>query len=326
MVMPDREVPAAILDERFDRYEDRRHGERHRPCPLVERGARTGPRDRHRHADPAVVPDAPWRTLARDSRIPAAWRFEVESGLAAARELLGMAEAPDLAGLVARADAVLAGDDRVFARQATRDHAEAWEERWQDLEKRAEDAGLSVHDHGSAAGAIARARRILEDPALPESHRERISGVVEACEARGEARRQAQAWLDAWEEHKSSDAVGAEAMIGDARRLVADPALPSTLQSRLTLVIERHDRLTRVIASPAVAETTSPAVETTVPAAADAVPREPVTPGRREDDAAPVRPAVVEDEKERERRRERAREAANRARQQAEAAHRQLEG
>ncbi len=253
----------------------------------------------------------------------AAWRFEVESGLAAARELLSMAEAPELAGLVGRADALLAGDDRGFARQATRDHAEAWEARWQDLERRADAAGLSVHDHGSAAGAIARARRILEDPALPGSHRERISGVVEAFEARGEARRRAETWLAAWEEHKPSDTVGAEVMIGDARRLVADPALASTLKSRLDLAIARHDRLVEV-ASPSAAETTAPAVE--VPAVDDAMPDKPVTPGRREDDAAPVRPAVVEDENERERRREEAREAANRARQRAEAAHRQLEG
>ena len=255
----------------------------------------------------------------------AAWRFEVESGLSAARDLLGMAEAPDLAGLVARANAVLAGDDRVFARQATEDHAEAWVARWQDLERRADAAGLSVHDHGSATRAIARSRRILEDPALPASHRDRISGVVEAFEARGEARRQAETWLAAWEEHKPSDAVGAEAMIGDARALVADPALPSTLKSRLDLAIARHDRLVQV-AFPSAAETTTPAVETTVPVVDDAMPTEPVTPGRREDDAAPVRPAVVEDETERERRREQAREAANRARQEAEAAHRQLEG
>ncbi len=253
----------------------------------------------------------------------AAWRFEVESGLSAARELLGMAEAPDLAGLVARADALLAGDDSTFARQATRDHAEAWEARWQDLERRADATGLSVHDHGSAAGAIIRARRILEDPALPDSHRERISGVVEAFEARGEARRQAETWLATWEEHKPSDTVGAEVMIDDARRLVADPALPSTLKSRLDLAIARHDRLVEV-ASPSAAETTAPAIE--VPAVDDAMPREPVTPVRREDDATPVRPDVVEDENERERRRQQAREAANRARQRAEAAHRQLEG
>ncbi len=253
----------------------------------------------------------------------AAWRFEVESGLSAARELLGMAEAPELAGLVGRADALLAGDDRVFARQATRDHAEVWEARWQDLERRADAAGLSVHDHGSAAGAIARARRILGDPALPDSHREQISGVVDAFEARGEARRQAEMWLAAWEEHKPSDTVGAEVMIDDARLLVADPALPSTLKSRLDLAIARHDRLVQV-ASPVVAETTAPAVE--VPAVDDAMPDKPVTPGRREDNAAPVWPAVVDDENERERRREEAREAANGARQQAEAAHRQLEG
>ncbi len=255
----------------------------------------------------------------------AAWRFEVESGLSAAWELLGMAEAPELVGLVARTDALLAGDDRVFARQATREHAEAWEARWQDLERRAEDAGLSVHDHGSAAGAIARARRILEDPALPDSHRERISGVVEAFEARSEARRQAETWLAAWEEHKPSDAVGAKVMIDDARRLVSDPELPSTLKSRLDLAIARHDRLVEV-ASPSAAEATAPAVGTTDSAVDDAMPIEPVTPGRREDDAAPVRPDVVEDENERERRREEARKAANRARQQAEAAHRQLEG
>ncbi|MCY4609098.1 MAG: hypothetical protein OXD40_10950, partial [bacterium] len=253
-----------------------------------------------------------------------AWRSEVGSALGSARELLGMAEAPELAGLGARADALLAGDDRVFARQATRDHAETWEARWQDLERRADAAGLSVHDHGSAAGAIDRARRILEDPALPESHRERISGVIEAFEARSEARRQAEMWLAAWEERKPSDTVGAEAMIGDARRLVADSALPSTWKSRLDLAIARHDRLVEV-ASPSAAETTAPAVETTDPAVDDAMPIEPVTPGRREGATVPVRPDVGEDENERERRRERAREAANRARQQAEAAHRQLE-
>ena len=250
----------------------------------------------------------------------AAWRFEVESGLSAARELLGMAEAPDLVDLVGRANVVLAGDDRAFARRATEDHAEAWETRWQNLERRADEAGLSVHDHGAADGIIDGARRILMDPALPDSHRDRISGVVEAFEARGEARRQAERWLARWEERRPSDAA-AEAAIGEARRLVANPALPSTLKSRLTLVIERHDRVTRVIASPAI-----PAVETTVPVVDDAMPIEPVPPERQEDAAAPVRPDVVEDETERERRRQQAREAANRARQRAEAAHRQLEG
>ena len=44
---------------------------------------------------------------------------------------------------------------------------------------------------------------------------------------------------------RPSDAAAAEAAIDDARALVADPALPSTLKSRLTLAIDRHERLTQ---------------------------------------------------------------------------------
>ena len=45
-----------------------------------------------------------------------------------------------------------------------------------------------------------------------------------------------------------SDAAATGAAIDDARALVSDPALPSTLRSRLTLVIERHERLTQGLA------------------------------------------------------------------------------
>ena len=86
-----------------------------------------------------------------------------------------MARVPDLADMVRRADAVLADDDHAFARQATDDHAEAWEARWLKLERRADAAGLSVHDHGAAAGAIEGARRLLRDPALGQAHQDRIS-------------------------------------------------------------------------------------------------------------------------------------------------------
>ena len=248
-----------------------------------------------------------------------AWRFEVELALGAARELLGMAEAPDLADLVGRADTVLADDDRAFARQATRDHAEAWEARWLTLERRAEDAGLSVHDHGSAAEAIEGARRLLKDTALGQAHQDRISAVVDAFEARSEARRQAETWLAAWDDRRPSDAAAVKAAIDDARALVADPALPSTLRSRLTLAIDRHERLTQ--GSPPTA-----AVENTEPAIDGATPTAPAAPDRRVEEAETPRPLVIEDEREREARREQAREAANRARQEAEAAHRQLEG
>ena len=252
-----------------------------------------------------------------DSGDYAQWRFEMDSALGAARELLGMAQAPDLAGLVRRADAVLADDDRTFARQATEDHAEAWEARWLRLERRADAAGLSIHDHGAAAGAIEGARRLLKDPALGQAHQDRISAIVEAFDARSEARRRAETWLATLGERKPSDAATAEAAIDDARALVSDSALPSTLKSRLTLAIDRHERLTRVLPPTAVVE--APVID-------DAMPVEPVTPGRRMEEAETPRPLVVEDEKEREARREQAREAANRARQRAEATHRQLEG
>ena len=163
----------------------------------------------------------------------AAWRFEVDSALGAARELLGMAQAPGLAGLVGRADAVLADDTLAFARQATEDHAEAWEARWLKLEKRAGAAGLSVHDHGAAAGAIEGARRLLRDPALPGKPAGTGSlTIVDAFEGRGEARRQAETWLAACgRSAEPSDTGAAEAAIDDARALVSDPALPSTLRS-----------------------------------------------------------------------------------------------
>ena len=247
----------------------------------------------------------------------AAWRFEVDSALGTARQLLGMAQVPDLADMVRRADAVLADDDRAFARQATEDHAEAWEARWLKFERHADAAGLSVHDHGSAAGAIEGARRLLRDPALGQAHQDRISAVVDAFEARSEARRRAETWLAASGEREPSDAATVEAAIDDARALVSDTALPSTLRSRLTLVIERHERLSRVVAPTATVE---------APAINDAARVEPVTPDRRMEEAETPRPLVVEDEKEREARREQARKAVNQARQRAEAAHRQLEG
>ena len=56
----------------------------------------------------------------------AEWRFEVELTIGTEREMLSMAQFPDLAGLVDRADAILADVDGVFARQAVHDHADAW--------------------------------------------------------------------------------------------------------------------------------------------------------------------------------------------------------
>ena len=244
----------------------------------------------------------------------AAWRFEAESGLVAARELSGMAAAPDLADLAARADAILAGDDRTFARQAAQDHAEAWEARWLGLERRAGKAGLSVHDQGSVPEAIESARRMLDDPALGQGRRDPIAGLVDAFDARAEARRRAETWLAAWDERNSSDMVSAQAAIDDARTLIADPALPATLKSRLDLAVARHERLTRVV---------SPSVETAATAQDDSPPTAPATQERVTDDAAePPLPLV---EAEREARRERARDAANRARRRAEDVHRQLE-
>ncbi len=246
----------------------------------------------------------------------AAWRFAAESGLAAARELTGMTEAPDLAGLAARAESLLAGDDRVLARQATDDHAAAWEARWHALERRAGEAGLSVHDHGEASGAVDHARRILADPALAGGSRDRIAATVEAFDARARARRRADAWLAAWQGRHPADP--AEAMIGAGRVLAADPALPAALKSRLDRAIGRHERLAREESLTAAAETAEPSIDGARPGA-------PVTPEPVTKDAAPPPPPIVEDEREREARRERARQAANRARRQADDARRRLE-
>ena len=251
-----------------------------------------------------------------DSAGYAAWRFEAESGLAAAQALAGMAEAPALASLIAQGDALLAGDDRVFALQATDDHAEAWETRWHALEKRAEAAGIPVHDHGSAAGAIERARRFQADPTLGQDRRERIAATVAAFDARREARRLAETWLVAWDERNPSDAAAAEAMIGDARALAANPALPATLKPRLDLAVARHKRPARTASSSAdIADPAQDDVTTTVPATRERV----------ADDAAAPPPPAVEAEAEREARRERAREAANRARHKADDTGRRLE-
>ena len=248
----------------------------------------------------------------------AAWRFEVESGLAAAQAVTGVAGTPELSDLVKRADALLAADDRIFGRVAAQDHAAAWEARWRALEGRADAAGLSVHDHGSAAGAIESARRILDDPALGQDRRGRIVGIVDAYDARNRARRLADTWLATWDARRPSDATVAEAMIGEARGLAADPALPAALKSRLDLAIARHERLAQAASPTAAAETADPSVDV-------ARPVEPVTPERvPEETATPPLPAV-EDEMEREAQRERAREAANRARRKGEDAHRQLE-
>ncbi|MDE0417105.1 MAG: relaxase domain-containing protein [bacterium] len=250
----------------------------------------------------------------------AAWRFDVESGLAAARELLTMVvdEASDLAELAQRAEAVLASDDRVFARQAANDHVEAWEARWRTLERRASEAGLSVHDYGEAPAAVDKARRVLTDPALGRARRDRLAGIVEAFDERAQARRQAGTWLAAWDERDLSDRAAVEAMMDDARMLSSDSAMPATLKSRLDLAVDRHERLAQAASLTAAAETTAePSTD-----AAEAV--EPVAPVRVTKDAATAPPPIIEDDRERETRRERAREAANRARRRADDAHRQL--
>ena len=174
------------------------------------------------------------------------WRFEVDSALGAARELLGMAEAPDLAGLVGRADAVLADDDRVFARRATEDHAEAWEARWQKLERRADEAGLSVHDHGVSDQGHRRGAAAPEGPGL--------AGKLTGTGSRASSRPSMPAAKPAGRpKHGSPCGMSARPPMQPPPRprstmpvrLVSDPALPSTLRSRLTLAIERHERLTQ---------------------------------------------------------------------------------
>ncbi len=246
----------------------------------------------------------------------AAWRFAADSGLAAARALLETSYAPPLAGLVARLAPLLADDDSAFLRQATQDHAAAWEARWRALEKAADAAGINVHDHGSADEAIAVARRCLKDPVVTGERRDRIAHIVEAFDDRGDARRRGEVWLAAWEKRQSPRAAAIEAMIAEARRLACDPAMPAALTSRLELAINRHERLA---ASPtAVAETVEPPGADT-PSTGQAMPER-----VKEETALPPVP-VIEDEREREARREKARAAANRARRQAENAERQLE-
>ncbi len=249
-----------------------------------------------------------------DAGAYAAWRFEAESGLTAARALLGMTESQGLGDLVHRADAVLADDDVTFSRQAAQDHAAAWEARWRVLEGRADAAGLSVHDLRRAAGAVEGARQILDDPALEQDRRERIATTVAAFDARIRARRLAETWLAAWDERNPSDA----AAIGDARGLAADPALPAALKSRLALAIDRHERLAQAASPTAAAGTAEPSVD-------DARPVEPVTRERAPEETATPPQPVVEDEAERETRREQARKAANQARCRADDVHRQLE-
>ena len=258
----------------------------------------------------------------------AAWRFEAESGLAAAQALQAMA--PELAGLVGQVEVLLAEDDRLLAGLATDDHAAAWEARWRALEGRAGDAGVSVHDHGDAQGAIEQARRFLTDPGLDDDRRDRISGTVGAFDARSLARRRGEEWLAAWTAGRPAVKTEAEAAIEDARALVADPALPATLKSRIELAIGRHERLTRLPAPPASEETAEPPVDDgrqVAPVTRTRVTKDTATRERmmEETPAQPLTPEIT-DEAEREARRERAREAARRARLAADAVHRQLEG
>ena len=201
-----------------------------------------------------------------------------------------MAQAPDLAGLVGRADAVLADDDCAFARQATEDHAEAWEARWLRLERRAGRGGpVGPRSRCLRPGPLKGRGGSCGTRPCRHAHRDRISAVVDAFDTRSEARRQAETWLAAWDERRPSDAAAAEAAIDDARALVSDPALPSTLRSRLTLAIERHERLTQ--GSPPTAAVEAPAIDNATPTA-------PAAPDRRVEEAETPRPLVVEDEKE----------------------------
>ncbi len=249
-----------------------------------------------------------------------AWRFDLETVLAAGKALLGIVREKGADILRRGLDFVqgfLDADDRVFARRSAEAHAANWEARWQDLSRTAAGAGIAVHDHGGAAGAIDAARRFLDDPALPEDRRDAIGRFVRDHDAREAARERGAAWLDAWRQRPASGDAGAA--IAEARRIVLDPALPDTLNYEIGQAIRRHESRVESLRPTAGKELQEgkeqkePAPVETDDAGAGPV-EEPV----------PEQRSAEDDEQEREARRQQAREAATRARDTSRLVHEEL--
>ncbi len=247
------------------------------------------------------------------------WRFNVETVCTAGRALVEIVR--DAGVVLGRAVAILgqllADDDRFFARRSADQHAAAWQEHWQELENEARHAGIAVFDHQRAREALDAARRLLDDPALPETRQEALLGIVARLDAREAASSRAQAWLDAWKQQPEDPARA----IDEAARIVTDPALPDALRNAVERDIMRY-RHEAALADATAAlsfDTTRPP---DVPSDFDTGPLDAIDlaedpdPVQRADGGEPTRIAdtVPVDESEREARRQRAREAATLAR------------
>ena len=249
-----------------------------------------------------------------------AWRFDLETVLAAGKAFLGIVRETGADILCRGLDLVqgfLDDDDRLFARRSSEAHAANWEARWQDLSRTAAGAGIAVHDHGGAAGAIDAARRILTDPALPEDRRDAIGRLVRDHDARDAARERGAAWLDAWRERPASG--DAAAAIAEARRIVLDPALPDILNYEIDQAVRRHESRVESLRPTAGTERQEEGGQPErTPVEADDAGADPV------EEPVPEQRFAGDDKQDREARRQRAREAANRARDASRLVHEEL--
>ena len=187
------------------------------------------------------------KTGAVDRPGYADWRRELEAAATTARGILaddGSPAFPDdggrkeLKAMLARADALLAGDDEVFRARTAAGRVRDWHSRWTKAMKRADEPGGAEElDRLATLG-----RRIADDPGLGELDRGHVGTMLSGWEARREAEATGAAWLAAWNGGgEDGKAERSEDVLRKGRSLAADPAMPEALRQSLQDALRGHD-------------------------------------------------------------------------------------
>ena len=174
------------------------------------------------------------------------WRRELETAAIAGRTILAkdglLALLPgggrdELEAMLGRADALLAGDDRVFGSRTAAGRVRDWHDRWTGAMER-----TGGPDRAAALDRLAElGRAIVDDPGLGDPDRSHVRTMLAgwAAEAAGAA------WLAAWNGGGGEDgeAERREKALEEGRALAEDAAMPEALRQALLQALRADDEI-----------------------------------------------------------------------------------
>ncbi|MCY3672993.1 MAG: hypothetical protein OXH14_18185, partial [Alphaproteobacteria bacterium] len=178
------------------------------------------------------------------------WRRQLETAATAGRAILAkdglLALLPgggrdELEAMLGRADALLAGDDRVFGSRTAAGRARDWHDRWTEAVER-----TGGPDRAAELDRLAElGRAIADDPGLGDPDRGRVRTLLAGWEARGEAEAAGAAWLAAWNGGGGEDgeAERREEVLEEGRALAEDAAMPEALRQALLQALRADDEI-----------------------------------------------------------------------------------